>query len=69
MHRQAKHICPMMVEDGGDHSENLHKHLQLAQVAGLNGEAFGGGNGPQAADQELAADDDDDHPRGHDAAD
>ncbi len=57
----------MMVDDGGEHAEDLHAHLQLAQIAGLDGEAFGGGNRTQAADQELPANDDDHHPRRHDA--
>ena len=47
---------PAVVENGGHHRDDLHHHLQLAQVAGVDGEPFGGGNGAQPAHQEFPPD-------------
>src|SRR5256885_4527780 len=35
---------PTMVENCRDHADDLHHHLQLSQVACLNGKSFRGGN-------------------------
>src|SRR5438045_2475776 len=51
-----------MIEDHGDDSYDLDDHLQFAQFAGLDSESLGGGDGTQAADQELATDDDNRNP-------
>jgi len=56
-----------MVEDGGDDGDDLGDGFELAELAGLDGEALGGGDGAEAADEELAADDEDGDPRRHDA--
>jgi hypothetical protein len=54
-------------EDHGDHGNDLYQHLKFAQIAGLDGKAFGRGNAAQSADQEFAPDDDDRDPRRHQA--
>jgi len=60
-------VVPAMVEDGGDDGDDLGDGFELAELAGLDGEALGGGDGAEAADEELAADDEDGDPRRHDA--
>ena len=55
-----------MVEDGGDDGDDLDYGFELAEVAGLDGEAFAGGDGAETADEELAADDEDGDPGLHD---
>ena len=57
----------MVIDDRRHHGDDLHQHLGLAQLAGLDGEAFRRRNGSQAAHQELAPNDDDGHPRRHGA--
>src|SRR5581483_382157 len=59
-------VFPAHREDGGDHGDDLHDHLEFAEIAGLDGEAFGGGDGTEAADHEFTANHDDGHPRRHD---
>ena len=56
--RAYRPFLPAMVEDDGDHGNNLHQHLEFAQVAGLDGEAFRGGDGAQPTDQKFARDND-----------
>ena len=56
-----------MGEDGGDDGDDLDDGFELADLGGLDGEAFGGGDGAEAGDEELAADDEDGDPGGHDA--
>jgi hypothetical protein len=60
-------VVPAMVEDGGDYGDDLDYGLELAEFAGLDGEAFAGGDGAETVDEELAADDDDRDPGMHDA--
>ncbi len=55
-------IIPAVGEDGGDDRDNLDDGLQLADLACLNREAFGGSDTAQAGDEELAADDKDGDP-------
>ena len=52
----------MVVEDHGDHRNNLHQHFKFAQFAGLDGETFGGGNRTQSAHQKFARDNHHRHP-------
>ena len=56
-----------MREDGGYYGDDLDDHLVLAYVGGIDGEAFGGGDGAQAGDEEFPSDDDDGDPGRHDA--
>jgi len=56
-------LFPAMVENDGDHGDDLHHHLELAEFAGFDGKAAGRGDGAQAAHQKLAANDDDGDPR------
>src|SRR6185437_16461556 len=49
-------LAPSVVQDGGHHRDDLDDGLKLAQVAGFDGEALGGGDGAQAVDQKLAPD-------------
>jgi len=60
-------VVPAMVEDGGDDGDDLGDGFELAELAGFDGEAFGGGDGAEAADEELASDDEDGDPGRHDA--
>jgi hypothetical protein len=55
-------VVPTVGEDGGDDGDDLDDGLELADLAGFDGEAFGGGDGAQAGDEELAADDKDGDP-------
>src|SRR6266516_1323203 len=55
-------LPPAMIENHGDHGNNLHKHFELAQIAGFNGEALGCCNRSQAAYQEFSADNYDGNP-------
>jgi hypothetical protein len=55
-------IGPAVGEDGGDDGDDLDDGLELADLAGFDGEAFGGGDRAQAGDEELAADDEDGDP-------
>ncbi len=52
-------IIPAVGEDGGDDRDDLDDGLELADLAGFDGEAFVGGNAAEAGDEELAADDKD----------
>ncbi len=52
-----------MIEYSGDNAYDLDNGFKLAQVASRNGETFRTGDGPQAADQELASDDNGSDPR------
>src|SRR5438270_569351 len=57
---EAEIESPDIPADGQNrrhHGDDLHHHLQLAQLTGLNGEAFRSGDGAQAGDQELPSDD------------
>ncbi len=56
-----------MGEDGGDDGDDLDDGLKFADLGGFDGEAFGGGDGAQAGDEKLAADDDDGDPGRNDA--
>ena len=58
-------LVPAASENHGHDGNDLHQHLELAQFARLNREAFGCGNGAQSAYQKLAADDDHSHPGRH----
>jgi len=60
-------IVPTMGEDGGDDGDDLDHGLQLADLAGLDREAFGGCDAAQTGYKELAADDKDGDPGLHDA--
>ncbi len=40
-------LIPAVGENRGDDGHNLHHHLQLAQLARLDGEALGGGHAAQ----------------------
>ena len=55
-------VVPAVSEDGGDDRDDLDDGLELADLAGFDGEAFGGGDRAQARDEELAADDEDGDP-------
>src|SRR5438128_5961299 len=55
-------LPPAMSQNHGYHRYDLHEHLELAQVTGLDGETLRSCNGAQAADQEFASDDHDRHP-------
>src|ERR1700730_16951053 len=52
--RAYRPVFPTVVEDDGDHGNNLHQHFEFAQIAGLNGEPFRGGNRTQTTHQKLA---------------
>src|SRR3954467_15666755 len=41
---------PAMGEDGRDYKDDLDHSLELAYVAGLDGESLGGGNGAKSGD-------------------
>src|SRR5689334_3745576 len=58
---------PAMVQNRRHYTYDLHHHFQLSQIAGLDGKSFRRGNTPEPADEELAADNNYRHPRGHDA--
>src|SRR5579859_5494812 len=47
---------PAQGQNRGHHGDNLHHHLQFAQLAGFNGKALRGGYSAQAADQKFPAD-------------
>jgi len=55
-------IIPAVGEDGGHDGDDLDDGLQLADLACLNREAFGGSDAAQTGDEELAADDEDGDP-------
>ncbi len=55
-------VVPTMREDGCDDGDDLDDGFELADLAGFNGEAFRGGDGAEAGDEELAADDEDGDP-------
>ena len=55
-------IVPAVGEDGGDDRDDLDDGFELADLAGFDGEAFGGRDRAQAGDEELAADDQDSDP-------
>ena len=55
-------IVPAVGEDGGDDGDDLDDGFELADLAGFDGEAFGGGDGAQTGDEELATDDEDGDP-------
>jgi hypothetical protein len=55
-------VVPPVSENGGDDGDNLDDGFQLADLAGFDGKAFGGGNGTKAGDEKLAADDQDGDP-------
>src|SRR5207302_9184328 len=55
-------VVPAVGQDGGDDGDDLDDGLELADLAGFDGEAFGGGDGAEAGDEELAADDQDCEP-------
>ena len=56
-------IGPAVGEDGGDDGDDLDNGLELADLAGFDGEAFRSGDAAKAGDEELAADDEDSDPR------
>ena len=56
-------LVPAVGEDGGDDGDDLDDGLEFAEVAGLDGESFNGGDGAQSADEEFASDDEDGDPR------
>ncbi len=58
-------LVPAVRENGSDDGDNLQDHLQFAEVAGLNGEAFGGGNTAKSGDEEFASQDQNHDPGGH----
>src|SRR5260370_36153583 len=60
-------VVPAVGQDGGDDGDDLDEGLELAGLAGLDGETFGGGDGVQDGDGELAPDDEDGDPWLHDA--
>jgi len=60
-------VVPAMGEDGSDDGDDLDDGLELADLAGFDGEAFCCGDGAEAGDEELAADDEDGDPWGDDA--
>jgi hypothetical protein len=60
-------VVPAVGEDSGDDRDDLDDSLELAELAGFDGEALGGGDGAEAGDQELAANDQDGDPGGNDA--
>ena len=55
-------VVPAVGEDGGYDGDDLDDGFELADLAGFDGEAFGGGDAAQAIDEELAADDEDGDP-------
>jgi hypothetical protein len=55
-------VVPTVGEDGGDDGDDLNDGLQLADLAGFDGEALGGGDRAQTGDEKLAADDEDGDP-------
>src|SRR5260370_14869832 len=55
-------VVPAVGEDGGDDGDDLDDGLEFADLAGFDGEAFGGGDRAEAGDEELAADDEDGDP-------
>lgn len=55
-------VAPAVSEDGGDDGGDLDDGFEFAEVAGLDGEAFGGCDGAEPADEEFAADDEDGDP-------
>ena len=57
----------MVGEDGGDDRDDLDYCFQLADLGGVDGESLGCGDGAEAGDEELSADDDDGDPRVYDA--
>jgi hypothetical protein len=56
-------VVPAVREDGGDDRDDLDDGLELADLAGFDGEAFSGGDGAQAGDEEFASDDENGDPR------
>lgn len=60
-------LFPAVIEDDGDHGNDLDDHFELAQVAGFDGKSTGRGDRAQAAYQEFAADDDYCDPGGNQA--
>jgi hypothetical protein len=60
-------VVPAVGEDSGDDRDDLDDSLELAELAGFDGEALGGGDGAETGDQELAANDQDGDPGGNDA--
>jgi hypothetical protein len=55
-------VVPAVGEDGGDDGDDLDDRFELADLAGFNGEAFGGRDAAKARDEELAANDQDGDP-------
>ena len=55
-------VVPAVGQDSGDDGDDLYDGLELAYLAGFDGEAFGGGDGAQSGDEEFAADDEDGDP-------
>ena len=53
---------PAVVQNDGDHGNDLHQHFKFAQLAGLNGKALGRRDRAQPAYQKLARNDDHCHP-------
>jgi hypothetical protein len=60
-------VVPAVGEDGSDDGDDLDDGLELADLAGFDGEALGGGDGAEAGDEELAADDEHGDPGRDDA--
>src|ERR1700692_1581508 len=46
-------FLPPVVEDDRNHGYDLHHHFELTELTGFYGEALGGGNRTQAADQKI----------------
>jgi hypothetical protein len=55
-------VIPPVGQDGGHDGDDLDDGFELPDLAGFDGEAFGGGDGAEAGDEELAADDEDGDP-------
>jgi hypothetical protein len=55
-------VVPAVSQDGCDDGDDLDDSLELADLAGLDGEALGRGDGAQARDEKLATDDKDGDP-------
>ena len=55
-------VVPAVGEDGGDYGDDLDDGLELADLAGFDREAFGGGDAAESGDEEFATDDEDSDP-------